>query len=150
LWTQLEYAQAMNPTLALVELGYYEALIATLAGNPDLIPDADAFRNNYAAIVKPLRALYAEVVVTTIPDPTGTAFFSSRTTAARLLRTQPSLLTDRYGVQADDFITRPCLSVISNQLMTGTYGALPLGSILRGATALDIRARVNALNAAIV
>jgi hypothetical protein len=149
LWTQLEYAQAMNPTLALVELGYYEALDAAASGNPDLIPDAATFRNNYTTIVKALRALYTEVVVTTIPDPTATAYFSSPATVARLLRTQVSVLTGRYGLPPEDFVTRPGLYAISNQLLTGTFAQLPLRSILRGATAAEIRARVNALNVVI-
>src|SRR5262249_42322510 len=141
LWTQLEYAQAMNPTLALVELGYFEALDAAASANPDLVPDAATFRANYTTIVKALRALYAEVVVTTIPDPTATAYFNSPAATARLLRAQPSVLADRYGVQPEDFITRPGLYALSNQLLSGNFGALPLRSVLRGAVAADIRTR---------
>ena len=149
LWTQLEYAQAMNPTLALVELGYFEALEAAAAGNPDLIPNASTFRSNYSTIVKVLRGLFAEVVVTTIPDPTGTAYFTSAATAARLTRTPLAVFTDQYGVQAGDLITRPGLYAIGNQLLTGPVSALPPGSILRAAAAAEIRSRVGALNAAI-
>ena len=148
LWTQLEYAQAMNPTLALVELGYYEALHAAASGNPDLIPDPATFRNNYATVVKSLRELYTEVVVTTIPDPTGAAYFIPPATARRLLRADDSLL-NRYGVPPGDFLTRPGLFAISNQVFKGTFAGLPEGSILRASTAADIRARVNALNAVI-
>ena len=149
LWTQLEYAQAMNPTLALVELGYFEALDAAATANPTSMPDPVIFRSNYATVVKTLRALYAEVVVTTIPDPTATAYYSTPATAARFLGTSPSTI-DRYGLQTGDLLGRPGLYAMSNQILTGNFGALPLNSILRASAAADIRARVNALNAAIL
>src|SRR2546426_9131308 len=34
LWTQLEYARQMNPTIALVELGYYDVLEPAVKGDP--------------------------------------------------------------------------------------------------------------------
>ena len=44
LWTQLEYALRMAPTVALVELGYFDVLAAAVAANPNQIPDPAAFR----------------------------------------------------------------------------------------------------------
>ena len=149
LWTQLEYAVAMNPTMALIELGYFEALDAAATGNPAAVPDAVIFQNNYTKVVKALRNLYAEVVVTTIPDPTVAAYFMPQATAARLLQTQPSAL-DRFGLQAGDFVTRPGLYAMSNRLLTKNFGSIPPNSILSAAAAAEIRARVNALNAAII
>ena len=149
LWTQLEYAVAMNPTLALIELGYFEALDAAATGDPAAVPDAVTFQNNYTKVVKALRSLYAEVVVTTIPDPTAAAYFMPQATAARLLRTQPAAL-DRFGLQPGDFVTRPGLYAISNKLLTKNFGSIPPNSILSAAAAAQIRTRVNALNAAII
>ncbi len=149
LWTQFEYAQAMNPTLALVELGYFEALEAAAAANPNLIPAAAAFRANYSTVVKGLRALYAQVLVTTIPDPVSTAYFTSLSSAARLLQVEPAVLTQKFGVRSDDYITRLGLYNIGNQLLAGRAIPLPPRSILSAAVAADIRGRVSSLNAAI-
>src|SRR5437867_4205958 len=43
LWTQLEYAKQMNPTFALIELGYYDALAAAATGDVRRLPDVAAF-----------------------------------------------------------------------------------------------------------
>ncbi len=149
LWTQFEYAQAMNPTLVLIELGYYEALEAAAAGDPGLIPAAAAFRATYTDIVKGLRALNAQVVVTTIPDPIDTAYFTPAATAAQVLKTQSLVIFAGYNLKEDDFVTRTGLSTIGNQLLHRQIGALPAGSILRGSVATEIRTRVRALNAEI-
>src|SRR5436190_20340708 len=69
LWTQLEYARQMNPTLAMIELGYYDVLEAAATGNLNRLPDVTAFRAGYETILKGLQDGGAEVIVTTIPDP---------------------------------------------------------------------------------
>jgi hypothetical protein len=149
LWTQLEYAVAMNPTLALVELGYFEALEAAAAGNPGLMPSAATFRTDYSTVVKRLRALFAEVLVTTIPDPTQTAYFLTPEAAARLLQTDASVLTSKYDLRPGDLLTRIGLYTIGNQFLGAPAGPLPARSILRADAAAEIRSRVSALNAAI-
>lgn len=149
LWTQFEYAKAMNPTLALVELGYFEGLEAAAAANPNLIPSAATFRSNYSTVVKGLRDLNAQVVVTTIPDPTAAAYFMAPALVARLLETEPAVLATKFGVRGDDLVTRPALYNMSNQLLSGTAIPLPPRSILPAAAAADIRARISALNTAI-
>jgi hypothetical protein len=148
LWTQLEYAQAMNPTLALIELGFFEALDAASNGNPEAVPSAAGFQENYAAIVKTLRALYAEVIAATIPDPFATAYFSSVDTVARLTQTSSTVLASGYGVQAGDLITRPGLYAIGNRLL-GAQDPFPANSIVRAATIAQVRSRIAALNSAI-
>ena len=42
-WTQLEYAKQMNPTFAIVELGYYDVLEAAATGDLSRLPDVNAF-----------------------------------------------------------------------------------------------------------
>jgi hypothetical protein len=150
LWSQIEYAEAMNPTLALVELGYYEALNAMVSGDPGLIPDAATFTTSYTAIVKRLRAMNAQVVVTTIPDPINTAYLTPPVAAANnLLKTPPFVVLLGYNLNQNDYITRNGLTAIGNQLIVRNIKPLPAGSTLPAAVAATIRTRVAALNTAI-
>lgn len=149
LWTQAEYAEAMNPTMALIELGYYEALEAAVYGEPARVPDPAAFREGYASIVRRLRALQAQVIVTTIPDPIDTGFFVRPGLAAQLAFTSQFVIQTGYGVGANDYLTKNGLAEIGNHFIRRKIEPLPPGSILRQATADQIRARVRALNAEI-
>jgi hypothetical protein len=146
LWTPLEYAVAMRPTLALVELGYYEVLEAAVTGDLSRLPQPGAFRSDYERIVRELRATFAEVVVTTIPDPLDTAYFSDPIAAARLLRVPPFVVLGLYGLDLDDRITVPGLVEIGNQFLARISDVLPSGSWIDAETAAEITAFVNQLN----
>jgi hypothetical protein len=150
LWTQFEYAKALFPSVTLIELGYYEALNAAVAGDPTLMPDPVAFGATYSNVIAGFRNLQAQVIVTTIPNPIDTAYFSSPQTAASIVQTAPFILTAGFHVTAQDYITRNGLLAISTQFTNGAISALPPGSTMNAATALDITNRVNALNAQIV
>jgi len=149
LWTQYEYAVAMSPTFALVELGYYEALEAAAAGDPARIPDAAAFRSAYSTIVKGLRGIQSQVLVTTVPDPTDTAYFSTVGDAAQLLGVPAADILSGRGLTSADLITRNGLAAVSNQLLRRQVAPLPPGGVVTASVAADISSRVRALNAAI-
>lgn len=150
LWNQFEYAKAMFPTMALVELGYYEALDAAVNGDPARMPDPNSFGSTYGSVIAGLRALQAQVIVTTIPNPIDTAYFSSPVTAASITATLPFVIDAGYHIAPQDYITRNGLTAISNQFSDGAISPLPAGSVLTAATAADLTNRVNALNAQIV
>jgi hypothetical protein len=150
LWTQLQYAEALNPTMALIELGYYESLSAAFAGDPTLLPAPATFGTTYGNVVAGLRSLQAQVIVTTIPNPFDTAGFVSITSAAQTLQAVPLILTSAYQLGPGDYVTRNGLLAISNQLVSGEFSALPAGSTVSAATASAITSGINALNAQIV
>lgn len=161
-WTQLQYAEALFPTMALVELGYYEALNAAVAGDPTLLPNPTTFGTTYGTIIAGLRALQTQVIVTTIPNPLDTGYFNSPTAASAIVQATPSVLTVGYAIGSQDYITRNGLQAISNSLADlqispqeilpapGGFLPLPAGSILPAATATALTTAVNALNAQIV
>ncbi len=150
LWTQFEYARAMMPTVALVELGYYEALDAAENGDPARLPDPNTFGATYKSILAGLRGLQAEVIATTIPNPVDTAYFSSPSAAASITFTTPSVILSAYHVTSQDYLTRNSLMTIANQFTSRSVGPLPSGSVLTAAMAADLTARIDALNAQIV
>ncbi len=146
LWSQAEYAEAMFPTLALVELGYYEALEAAVKQQPDLIPSAATFREGYSNIVKRLRSLQSQVIVTTIPDPTETGFFIRPQVAAQLTSASQFVIQSGYGVGNNDLLTITALNEIGNHFVRRKIEPLGPTRILRAAMADQIRTRVRALN----
>jgi hypothetical protein len=150
LWTQFQYAQEMFPTVALIELGYYEALNAAVAGDPTLMPNPATFGATYGTVIAGLRALQAQVIVTTIPNPIDTGYFNSIPAAAAIVQTAPFVLTAGYQLGAQDYITRNGLLAIANQFLNRAISPLPAGSTLSAATAAAITSSVNALNAQIV
>jgi hypothetical protein len=146
LWSQTEYAKAMVPSFALIELGYYDVLAAAVARDPTQIPDAATFRTSYSQIVKALRDTFAEVVVTTIPDPMDTAYFNSTASIARLTGVDVSLINAFYSLAAGDTVTRNGLSAIGNQFIRRNIQPLDPQFILKASVAADLSNRVKALN----
>jgi hypothetical protein len=150
LWTQAQYAQALFPTVTLIELGYYEALNAAVQGDPTLLPNPTTFGTTYGTVIAGLRGLQSQVIVTTIPNPLDTAYFNSITAASSIVFTSPFILTAGYQLGTQDYITRNGLMTIANQFTNRTIAPLPAGSTMSAATAAAITAGVNALNAQIV
>lgn len=150
LWTQFEYAKAMFPTVAMVELGYYEALDAAVAGDPTRMPDPTTFGATYGTVLAGLRGLQAQVIATTIPNPIDTAYFNSSTAAAAVVRATPATVVSLFNPGPQDYVTRNGMMAIANEFSLGVITPLPSGSILTAATATDLTNRVNALNAQIV
>jgi hypothetical protein len=147
--TALEYAVARRPTFAIVALGYTEALEAAAHADARLIPDAEAFRADYAKVLEALADAGCEVLVMTVPDPMDTAHFSSLVSAARVVKLPPEVLEREYGVRANDRITVDGLTEIGYQIMGKRAASLPAGGVLRGPIAAEISSRVQALNAAL-
>lgn len=153
--TPLETALQLKPTLALVELGFTEALKAAVHGDPARLPDVASFRNDYLSLVRELRMAGAEVVLFTIPDPLDTAYFSSVQTAGPIVKLDPQLLRELWELPADILITANGLNEISFQLYAASigppsreYGIAPLsaGSTLSADLAAQLRSGVQQLN----
>lgn len=145
-WTQLEYAVNMNPTLVVVNLGYWEAADAAANGNPDLMPDPAAFRTNLTTILTRLKSTFAEVIVTNVPDPFDTAYFTAFENTAKYTNISAAALTSQYDLRRGDFITPTGLMALGGQALTTRTGRLPGGSFVRAASADAVRAKIRAVN----
>jgi len=147
--TQLEYALARKPTLAIVELGFAEVLEAAASGSAVAMPEVDAFRANYARVVQALRDAGSEVIATTIPDPMDTAHFSTSAAAARVLKLPADVLEREFGLDSGGRVVLNGLTEIGYQLMSRKAAPLPAGSLLRAGVAAEFSSRVQSLNAAV-
>ena len=148
--TQLEYALDCRPTLALICLGYSEALEAAVNGNPDRLPRTDALRSGYARILAQLREAGAEVLALTIPDPFDTAYFSTFNTAAKILMVEPSIINQLYGLGDDRLFTVHGLNEIGFQFFGKRVGPLPENATLSVEVGQQISRRISELNDALL
>ena len=124
--TQLEYAVDCGPTLALVVLGYAEALRALFSGDVSCVPPPGRWAREYEHVARTLAETGAALVLATIPDPADTPACSSLEDAAQLLRVDAAEITRRYPLDAGDYLT--------------VYGLVKIGGdVLAGGTSLDSR-----------
>ncbi len=149
IFSQLEYATRRQPGIAIIELGFAEAVDAAASGRLDRLPSDDQFRERYALLVSTMRGVGARVVTTTIPDPMDSAYCMPLDAAARVLRMPARELQRDYGLRAGDRILVSGLTEIGVQIMAKRASSLPAGSIVNAETAAAISARVAAFNAAI-
>jgi hypothetical protein len=149
LGTQLEYALDLQPTFALVVLGYTEALEAAIACSAQKLPSATAFEKDYSTIVQTLRQASAEVLALTIPDPFDTAYFATLEKAAATLKVEPESLIELWRLQPDDRITVKGLNEIAFQIFAGIINELPDGCVVPAELADEIGNGVQELNEAI-
>ncbi len=147
--TQIEYAVSLRPTLAIVALGYFDALDAAFRGDPAWVPDEVSFRLNYENVLMPFARLLTTVVICTIPDPASTAYFTRVREAARIVKADAGVLERLFGLSADDCLTPTGLFEVGCRLIARTPGPLPDGCVVAGAAVARISARVGTLNAQI-
>jgi hypothetical protein len=158
LWTQAEYAVQMNPTLVIVELGYYDVLEPAVNDDPSKLPDVATFKTNLTTLLSRLTlGSYPQIIVMNIPDPFDTPYFNTLDGVTRLVGTPGSSLMSIFGVKADDMITPYGSMLIGNLILSKNVDPLknPLfpglssyfpGTVVSANTRTAVRARVAALN----
>ena len=147
--TQVELACQREPTLALVAVGHYEVLEATVAGELALLPGPKSFADDYRRLLRELRPRGGDgpqVLVMGLFDPTDTACISTVERAASVVKAAPSVLLDAYGLRADDWITVHGLVEIGYQLMAQRIEPLSDGSVLDARTVQRIGERVREID----
>jgi hypothetical protein len=145
--TQLELAERVRPGLAVVALGYTEAVSAAVAGDTVYLPRPAAFAADLTAAAAALARHAGTVVVATVPDPIDTAYVSTPERAATLSHTDPAFLAGLYRLRRGDLLTLPGLVEVGWQFTAHDIGKpLPPGSVLAADVAAAISARVSEIN----
>jgi hypothetical protein len=146
--TQLEYAVSSAPSLAIVALGYAEAL-RTMLGEGNTLPSRWA--DDYAAVTHSLADTGAWLVLATVPDPTDTAACMTLDAAARVLCMAVSELASEYRLDAHhDCLTVRGVMAIASHLMGDAAGLLDESMIVRGRRAAEVNSVVDRMNEAII
>jgi hypothetical protein len=154
LWSQVQYAVEMNPTLVVVELGYYDVLQPAATNNPAALPDVSTFSSQFATLLSRLNASSPQIIVMTVPNPFDTAYFTPVANAGRLLGASASAITSLFGVGPDDYLTPNGLMAAGSAIANSNAKPAPLSKtqygVVSAATATAVEASVTALNSAIV
>ncbi len=149
LWTQVEYAQILNPTLAFIQLGFEDVADAAINNDAGRITAADSFSADYSQLLARLLQTDATVVLMTVPDPTETAYFISIDELAHQYGLGSDELRTRFNLAAGDMITLGGMVEVADTLRGRRPNVLSRGSVLSAAVAVSVRAAVDKYNAAI-
>jgi hypothetical protein len=149
LLTQVEYAQAMNPTLAFIQLGFEDVIEAAVQNDASRITSTTSFASDYAQVLSRMLMTDATIVVMTVPDPTETAYFRSIDEVASQYGLFPDDLRARFGLAAGDMLTLGGMVEVADTLRGRRGNALSQGSVLSATVAAGVRSAVNGYNAAI-
>jgi hypothetical protein len=149
LWTQVEYAERMSPTLVLIQMGLGDVLEGAVAGDPALITPSSAFAADFSEIAERMRRTFAEVVVLTVPNPLDAPYFLDLTAAADLLGFSTAELKAGFGLRDLDRITPAGLVQISDFVRGRGPAALTSDAVLPEAVVWAVDEAVSAYNATI-
>jgi len=149
LWTQVEYAQILNPTLAFIQLGFEDVSEAAIRNNEWLVTGEDSFAADYRLVLNRMLATNATVVVMTVPDPTETAYFATIDELAQRYGVGSEELQTRFGLAAGDMVTLGGMVEIADALRGRRSNVLSADGVLSAGVAVRVRAAVSSYNAEI-
>lgn len=144
--SQVEWAEALQPTTVLVWIGNNDALNAAIGGNAAALTPIPEFEAAYSNLVKRLAATGATVVVANIPDIAVIPYVVPVPTVAALLDVPLPLFTAALGVSASDYITLDNVPVAVSILQGTSAGPLLADEILDATEIQQIRAATRAYN----
>lgn len=144
--SQVEWAEALDPTVVVVWLGANDTLGAALAGDASLVTPLDEFTAAYEEVVTRMSATGALLVVANIPDVATIPYLTSTQELAALLGLPLDLLEALLGVVPGDFVIPDAFPIISEILMGQNSGPLPPEVVLDAGEVATIRAATAAFN----
>lgn len=118
--SEIEMAEALQPTFAILWIGSNDTLWAVVNGVTSEITDAGVFRAVYEESVQRLVATGAEIVIGNLPDVTLLPFLSSAEDVAAMLGLPLAIIGPVLGIGPGDFVTLPGLQHLQE------HGAGPL------------------------
>jgi lysophospholipase L1-like esterase len=108
-FTQLQWAEQLNPTTLFVWIGNNDALIADITGTPASMTPVDTFSSQYAQLMKELTSkTRANLIVANIPDVTDVAYMTPGAALLALFSAQTGIpaatISAATGIGATDLV----------------------------------------------
>jgi len=147
--SQIETAEALNPTTIFLWLGGEDALRAAFNGDSSLLTPPASFETAFAEVMTRLDATGAKLVVANIPDVTTIPFFTPALVAAGLFGVPVPLFLSTLGLGPGDLLTPEAFPLIAPILQGQASGHLPSNVVLEATEVLAIRAATQAYNTVI-
>jgi hypothetical protein len=139
--SQVEWAEALQPTTLLVWIGNMDVLNGAIYGDPALMtPEAD-FKASYRELLARLKATGASLFVANIPDIGSIPFVQPVPAVAAMLGVPLDVVLSAGGVTAQDSITLNGVAYLGGILQGRYPGPLPGAYVL---TPVEIQAIRNA------
>lgn len=144
--SQIEWAEAIQPTTVIVWLGNNDALWAAIDGDPDQLTPISNFRSDYKAVMDRLSATGATLVTANIPDVNVIPYLIPAETVAAQVGAPLAYIGPALGITTGDYVTLDGASLISEILQNPASGPLPGSAVVTAAEAATIHEYVLAYN----
>lgn len=144
--SQVELAEALQPTTIFLWIGNNDALGAATAADPArLTPQAD-FEASYRQVIDRLAATQAKLVVANIPDLTVIPFLTPAREVALVTGLPLAVIGPALGIAEGDFVTVPAFNLIPGILANPATGPLPGSVVLTASEVQVVRAAISNYN----
>lgn len=144
--SQLEFVEALKPTMAILFIGGNDALGAAFSSDLSLLTPPDKFLADYSEIVRRTKATGAQMILVTVPDVTTVAAFIPGSDLSPITRVDAGLITQLTSIQPGDFVTLRAFQSILDTLFFGKDGPVPEDQILRKKMAKKISKTIKQYN----
>ncbi len=145
--SQVEWAEALQPTTVIVWIGNNDALNAVFLGTSAVLTPVAQFQAAYTELLDRLAATGATLVVANIPDVAVIPFLTSAEQVAETVGLPLTILGPVLGIASGDFVTLDAFDTILKILQGLTPGPLPGNVVVDAGEVAAIRAATAAYNA---
>jgi len=144
--SQIEWAEALQPTTVIVWLGSEDTLKAVFSGTSAALTPPASFATAYAEVMVRLAATGAKLVVANVPDVTTIPYLTPAPVAANLFGVPLPQFLSILGIGPADLLTPDAFALIGSILLNPMLGPLPSNVVLDAAEILNIRSATRAYN----
>ena len=144
--SEIEMAEALHPTFAILWVGNNDTLWAGVLGDLSELTDPAIFRSDYEQVVQRMVATGAKLVIGSLPDVTAAGFLTSAEDLAALLGTDLSIIGPILGIGPGDYVTLFAFDAIRAILSGVIPGPLPGNLVVTAAEAATIQAANDEFN----
>jgi lysophospholipase L1-like esterase len=145
--TQVEWAEALHPTVVILWIGNNDVLGSATQGTDQYLTSVADFRTSFDTVIQRLAATGAKLVVANLPDPTAAAYFvPAPIVCAEAQMSCSTSCNALLGLCPGDYVLLPAVEA----LLAGTQTLpLPPSDVLDAAEFANVHARGLAFNAII-
>lgn len=144
--SQVEWAEALHPTTAILWLGSNDVLWSAILADPMFMTDPATFKAAYAEVIDRLDATGATLLVANIPDVTVIPYLTSADDVADLLGVPLEAVGPALGIGPGDTVTPSAFELIQGILAGQIPGPLPGNVVLTGDEVMQVRMRTAEFN----
>lgn len=144
--TQVQWAQALQPTTIFLWIGSNDILGAASVANPSAATSLSSFASNYNKLLNQLSATGATLVVANIPDVTAVPFFTPASTIAEEAGLPLFVIEPVLGIGPGDYVLPDGVALVPGILTGSIKGPLPSTDVLRAPQVLETRAIIDGYN----